>query len=225
MASPTSGQIHRSSSNNASFDDSLTPSQDQSEMNVSLPSELEGSNEPASNIPSSRTIHKLNALQTLFDKITVHDNRNSVNIATEQITVDSNNRYSNGQLGDETVQSSISNPTSPCSSATVSPTNAKNALQSEIINNPKSVQNGTKSPRSSVIIQNGCHNTTGQNIGATSPLSERLTNNDAKMNKVNSGPILQTSQSETALSEAVTSATTNRYNYSYIFIYLLRYII
>lgn len=207
LVPPASGQLQRSrSNNNSSFDNSMIQSLDQqADVNISLPSELEGSNNVSSNIPSSRTIQKLNSIQTLFDKITMQENRNN-NTAEN---VETNNRFSNNQL-DETLPPSISSPASPCSSTTVSPTNPK-TVTSDANNVSKNIQNGTKSPRNSVILINSCLNSNGQPVTTSTPSPDRIINTDlTKTNKLNNGSAIQTTQLETVVTETqpVTSSST-----------------
>lgn len=205
LVPPASGPLQRSrSNNNSSFDNSIIQSLDQqADVNLSLPSELEGSNNVSSNTPTSRTIQKLNSIQTLFDKITMQESRN--NNQTE--TVDTNNRFSNNQL-DETLPPSISSPASPCSSTTVSPTNPKTVTSSDTNNIAKNIQNSTKSPRNSVILINGCN---GQSVATSTPSPDRIINTDpTKVNKINNGSAIPISQLETSTTETqpVTSSST-----------------
>lgn len=108
-------------------------------------------------------------------------------VTSDKTSKEQNNRFSNGHIADDTTQVPTS---SASSSTTISPTSPKNSLHSEIMNAVPKVTNNAKSPRNSLIIQNG-HSTPGPPAGAIVPtLADRVPTDDVwKLNKVNSGPV------------------------------------
>lgn len=184
--SPPAAPIHRRShsSANPSSDNSLSlapqPANPQSDLNISLPSEVAANGTTNPPPPVSQSIHKLNSIQNYLEKKTASEMNK---VTPDKTSKEPNNRFSNGHIADDTTQVPTS---SASSSTTISPTSPKNSLHSEIMN----AANNAKSPRNSLIIQNG-HTAPGPPAGAIVPTpADRVPTDDVwKLNKVNSGPV------------------------------------